>query len=64
MTRLIAMLVAACFTLAAVPSYAQISTAPGGTDTQKVDKADKKADKQAKRDSRKAGKDANKMDKK
>lgn len=73
MTRLIAILVAACFTLAAVPSYAQTSTAPSGTDSQKMDRADKKAakkakkekkkaDRQAKRDSKKAKKDANKME--
>lgn len=73
MTRLIAVLVAACFAFNAVPSFAQTSTAPA--DQQKMDKEQKKAakkakkdqkkaDKQAKKDAKKAKKDANKMENK
>jgi uncharacterized membrane protein len=73
MSRLIAVLVAACFSLAALPSYAQTSSTP--SDTQKMDKEQKKAakkakkekkkaDRQAKKEAKKAQKDADKMEKK
>ena len=77
MTRLIAVLVAACFAFNAVPSFAQTSTAPA--DQQKMDKKmdkeqkkaakkakkdQKKADKQAKKDAKKAKKEAIKMENK
>ena len=64
MTRLLAILVAACFTLAVLPSYAQTSTAPADQSTQKMDKEQKKAAKKAKKDQKKAANQAKKNEKK
>jgi len=61
MSRLIAALIAACFAFGAVPSYAQTS-AP--SDTQKMDKSQKKAAKKAKKDQKRAEKQAKKDAKK
>ena len=61
MTRLIAMLVAACF---ALPSFAQGASAPADPGTKKAKKDQKKADKQAKKNAKKADKDAKKNEKK
>ena len=58
MTRLIAVLIAACFAFGAAPSFAQGTTTPA--DQQKMDK---KADKQQKKAAKKAKKDQKKADK-
>ena len=51
MSRLVAALIAACFAFAAVPSFAQTSTAPA--DQQQMDKKAQKEQKKAEKDAAK-----------
>jgi uncharacterized membrane protein len=63
MSRVIAVLIAACFALGSLPSFAQTS-APADQSTQKMDKEQRKAERKAKKEKRKADKKAKKDAKK